>query len=290
MEMGSSGQPPLVLAIVTDMHHGVDHKTKMGSAALPLLREFGKFVAELKPGCIVDMGDRISDKDHDADVLLMQEVATAINDVPGEWHHLLGNHDLAELTAAENESALGRSCALHSIDLNGYHLVFWNTQPRIDRVIGFTITHADLDWLQADLAASDLPTIIFSHVPLDNGSMKGNYYFETLDPHFAAYPEVQGAAIRSVIEASGKVILCLNGHTHWNAYHCIDGVHYVTIPSLTERFTSWPEPDGAYAKVEIGEHIGIEIHGHSAMAYRLPIRQRSRHWVNANKAYSPVRF
>jgi calcineurin-like phosphoesterase family protein len=283
-----SETPNLTLAIVTDIHHGADRSTKMGSAALPLLGKFGEFVASLSPDVIVEMGDRISDQDRETDLILMKDVAAAIEQIPGDWHHLIGNHDVAELTVAENEDVMQRSFAHESIDRNGVHLVFWNLIPKIDRVLGFTITVKDLEWLAADLAAAELPTVICTHVPLDNGSMKGNYYFETVDPHFSAYPEVQGKAIRKVIESSGKVILCLNGHTHWNAYHCIDGIHYVTLPSLTERFTTWPEPNAAFSRVRIGETIDIEVLGLTPMSYRLPIRKAGHHWVNVDKSYSPV--
>jgi hypothetical protein len=141
--------------------------------------------------------------------------------------------------------------------------------------------------VRADLEASELPAIVFTHIPLDNGSMKGNFYFEKAYPQHAAYPESQGEAIRDVIERSGKVILCLNGHAHWNAYHAIDGVHYVTLPSLTESFTTWPHANEAFAKVRIGESIEVDVFGRTPMSYRLPIKLAGQHWVNTNKDYAP---
>src|SRR5262249_18755132 len=163
-----------------------------------------------------------------------------------------------KLTVAENEKLMQRSLVSSSIDLNGYHLVFWNADDKLDSVKGFSLAEGDLDWLCDDLAGTDLPSIIFTHVPLDNGSMKGNFYFEKAYPNHGNYPEAQGEAIRDVIERSGKVILCLNGHAHWNAYHSIDGTHYITIPSLVESFTTWPHPNEAYAQLRIGEVIEIE--------------------------------
>ena len=39
--------------------------------------------------------------------------------------HILGNHDLEFMTAEEGEELLGVSMLSESIDVNGYHLVFW---------------------------------------------------------------------------------------------------------------------------------------------------------------------
>ena len=71
--------------------------------------------------------------------------------------------------------------------------IFWNSavQPVEG---GFHLAPEDLRWLEADFAATDLPTIIFSHLPLDNWSMIGNFYFEKAVPRGAHYAE--GAAAR----------------------------------------------------------------------------------------------
>jgi 3',5'-cyclic-AMP phosphodiesterase len=278
----------LTLAIITDIHHGPDRGTKLGTTALPLLDKFRDFVSDLHPACTVDMGDRISDVDEATDRLLVSQVAEALAKIPGKVHHIVGNHDVAKLTVAENEKLMQRSLVSSSTDINGYHLVFWNADDKLDSVTGFSLAEGDLDWLHSDLAATDLPSIIFTHVPLDNGSMKGNFYFEKAYPHQGAYPEIQGEAIRDVIERSGKVILCLNGHAHWNAYHGIDGTHYITIPSLTESFTTWPHPNEAFACLRIGDFIEIEVFGRTPFLYRLPIKSRNEHWVNIHKDYTPA--
>ena len=84
--------------------------------------------------------------------------------------------------------------ASHSRDVQGYHLVFWNSAVQPGTEGGFHLVPEDLRWLEANLAATALPTIIFSHLPLDNGSMIGNFYFERVVPQGAHYAE--GAAAR----------------------------------------------------------------------------------------------
>lgn len=277
----------LTLAIITDIHHGPDRGTKIGTAALPLLEKFSDFVADLRPACTVEIGDRISEVDEVTDRKLVKEVAAALARVPGKIEHVVGNHDVARLTVGDNEELMQRSFASHSTDMNGYHLVFWNANAKLSMASGFSLGAGDLDWLRADLAATELPSVIFTHVPLDNGSMKGNFYFEKAYPQHAAYPEPQGEAIRDVIERSGKVILCLNGHAHWNAYQAIDGTHYVTIPSLTESFATFPHANEAYACLRLGTTIEIEVFGRTAMYYRLTPKSKGEHWANIHKDYAP---
>jgi len=278
----------LTLAIVTDIHHGPDRGTKLGTTALPLLARFCNFVSDLRPACTVEIGDRISEVDEETDRILVSEVAGALAKIPGPIHHVMGNHDIATLSIPDNENLMQRSFASNSIDMNGFHLIFWNANVKLDYEKGFSLPDIDLDWLRSDLVATELPSIIFTHVPLDNGSMKGNFYFEKKYPLLGTYPETQGKAIRDVIERSGKVILCLNGHAHWNAYHGIDGTHYITIPSLTESFTSWPHPNEAFARLHIGDSIEIEVFGRTPLLYRLPIKTRNEHWLNLDKDYAPA--
>ena len=100
--------------------------------------------------------------------------------------------------------------------------------------------------------------------------MIGNFYFEKAVPRGAHY--VEGAAARDVIERSGNVIACLAGHTHWNARNTIDGVHYITIHSLTESFTTHPYPTGAFGILSIDESLTVEVFGRDPALHRLPIK------------------
>ncbi|MDD3029309.1 MAG: metallophosphoesterase [Alphaproteobacteria bacterium] len=278
----------LVFAVVSDIHYGPNIDTKLGDQAPQLLKNFIDYVQASKPDFCVEMGDRLSNADAETERRLLKELARAMKTLPVPTYHLLGNHDMEDMPQEEAEALLGASLSSRSVEFNGYHLVFWNTHPRLDPIKGFDLKTEDLDWLRKTLAASDLPTILFTHLPLDNGSFGGNFYFDGKEPVHAAYPEEQGRAIRDVIERSGNVILCLNGHAHWNAYHGIDGTHYVTIPSLIEGFATWPEANGGYARVALdGETIDIEIFGKTPMAYRLKAKRPGHHWVHVNKDYAP---
>ncbi|MFA5041471.1 MAG: metallophosphoesterase, partial [Bdellovibrionales bacterium] len=139
----------LTIAVVTDIHHGPNLGTKKGSEALRLLDLFGAFVRELKPDLSVEMGDRTSDSPDTTPYELMEEVGAALRSkVPGEVVHLIGNHDLDGLTQQDNERALNKPLASMSMDRKGFHLIFWNTNPVLDKARGFNLNPSDLDWLK----------------------------------------------------------------------------------------------------------------------------------------------
>lgn len=260
----------LKLAIVTDIHHGADTGTKRGSAALPLLRRFIAFADDWEPDAVLDLGDRVSDVDRATDRTLLAEVAAEFAAVRQPRYHLLGNHDVAFLSADDNASALGSDVRHRSVVINGWRLVLWQADTFIHRPQGFRLRRSDLDWLHAELAASAEPVLLFSHVPLGGGSMVGNYYFQE-NPQYGSY-FADGAEIRRVIVDSGKVKLCAAGHVHWNALHTVDGIPFLSMQSLTETCTTG-DPAAAWSTLEIADGEAL-WHSHgldgSVMTLRLP--------------------
>ena len=277
---------PIRLALVTDIHHGANVGTKDGRHALPLLNDFCDWVETIQPDLVVDLGDRISDVDRDTDIALTQDVAAVFKRLTVPRVHLCGNHEVGKMALDDATTAIGQSLHSHSRELGGFHLVFWNADVQVHRdPFRFEIDEADLSWLTAELASSSQPTIVFSHIPLDNGSMIGNFYFEQMFPGMGHYSN--GAAAREIIEQSGKVFLCLAGHVHWNHHTAIDGIHHITIQSLTETFTSHPHVAGAHALLEVGDDIRLEVFGNDPFALRLPVNSFERHWMNLHRPYAP---
>ncbi|MCB2007288.1 MAG: metallophosphoesterase, partial [Rhodoferax sp.] len=275
----------LSLGLVADIHHGAQVGTKLGPAALPLLAAFNDWANNLPLDLVVELGDRINNLDQDADRQLTQDIAAAFGKLTLPRAHLLGNHDNHDLSRVAAEAAMQTGFHSWSRDLKGFHLVFWNADTCVKGKQAFVFDAADLQWLEADLASTELPTIVFSHLPLDEGSMIGNFYFEKYFAGFAHYANAAGA--RAVLEESGKVILCVSGHTHWNARNTIDGIHYITIHSLSESFTTWPHPSGAYALLHVQDQITLEVFGRDPAYYRLPVRQPGRHWANLSRPFAP---
>jgi len=266
----------LRLAIVADIHHGAPKLTKRGDRSLDLLDRFLGFCADYGPDMIIDLGDRINDQDRETDRRLLAEVAARFRGLNTPHAHLDGNHDSDFLLPEDNTAALG-TAGHTSRDLNGFHLVFWNASTKIPRPEPFRASEADLAWLAADLAATDLPTVVFSHVPVSGASMVGNYWFQN-KPEHATYPNA--AEARAILEASSRVVLCVAGHVHWNSLHQAGAIPHITIQSLTESFTTGGEPAGAWATLEIGSgEIRWQTFGLDPIGVTLPLRQPEHRWV-----------
>ena len=113
----SASKPKLRLALVTDIHHGPPTKTKRGDEALPLLHKFVDFANDWGADLVVDLGDRISDKDNATDRRLTADVAGAFQRVSIPRRHLAGNHDLEFMTRQDGGELLGTSLTSESFRL-----------------------------------------------------------------------------------------------------------------------------------------------------------------------------
>ena len=266
----------LRLALVADIHHGEDHFTKKGSAALDLMQDFARFVADVRPDAVIDLGDRISDRDHDTDLRLEREVAEAFRAVRGPVFHICGNHDRDHLSVAENEEILGQALGHQTVDLGGWRLVLWRADSRIRRPGGFMLAEADLLWLAGVIRQADRPLAIMSHVPVSGHAQTGNYYFER-NPAASTYPGAE--RVRDVLRAARVPVAWVSGHVHWNTLTIVDGIPHFTLQSLTETFTTHPAPAATWALLELGETIDWRALGGDPFAASLPASVAGRRWI-----------
>jgi 3',5'-cyclic-AMP phosphodiesterase len=267
----------LRLCLVTDIHHGTDNFTKKASAALPLMAEFAQFVADAKPDAVIDMGDRISDVDTETDLRLEREVAEAFKLVSAPIFHICGNHDRDHLSVADNAEILGQNLSNQTVDLGDWTLVLWRADTFIHRPGGFVLPEADLLWLAGVVRTATKPLAIFSHVPISGHSQAGNYYFER-NPDSSTYPGAD-ARVRAILSTARVPVTTIAGHVHWNTLTIIDGLPHFTVQSLTESFTTAPEPAGAYALLELDSHIDLKVFGLDTFSARLSAEETLRRWV-----------
>ncbi|HKV45534.1 MAG TPA: HAD-IIA family hydrolase [bacterium] len=270
---------PLRLTLIADIHHGHVTETKAGPSALTLLEQSVKAANDAHPDLSVDFGDRISDLDHDTDMCRLREVAARFRALREPCVHLLGNHDQVNLSIADSESVLGVRFQSRTMDLEGWHLVFWCPSSSPGPHGLYVLKEDELAWLETDLGRTQGPSIVFTHVPFDSGSMIGNYYFEHSPPGNAGY--VNADLARHVIRRSGGVVLVVAGHVHWNAINIIDGVPYVTIQSLTETFTTHPHPAAAWARLDVtADTLAVRVFGRDRFELSLPIKPLGHHWLS----------
>lgn len=265
------------LCIVTDIHHGKDNFTKKGTSALRLLEEFKGFVDRTKPDVVIDMGDRISDCDKETDKRLEQDVAEIFAGVNTPRFHICGNHDRDYLSVDENAAILGQDLSSTTVDIGDWTLVIWRADAKIHRPGGFILPEADLLWLAGVVRNATRPLAIFSHVPVSGHSQAGNYYFQR-NPEASTYP-AGAERVRAILAGARVPVACFAGHVHWNTMTMVNGQPHFTLQSLTETFTTHPEPAGSYALLELSDRIDWTVFGKDSMRVSLDAAETARHWI-----------
>ena len=269
----------LTLALITDIHFGEDRGFVRGSQFENMFRHFSAGVERETPDLIVELGDRINDLDAEIDRERIETVAGLFSQLRPASFHLMGNHDIGHISADENAEILGCPKGSHVLDKNGYRMVFWNPDPSLEGPADIPPNPAGdaLDWLKMELDGADKPVILFSHYPLDGTPLTGNPYFEDKYKAIAYYPDT--GRIRQAIEASGRVVACFNGHTHWFSHKFIDGIHYVTVPSFSETAFTYGEISHNYAIAKFEDTmLSLDIYGLNHFSMPLPLRKKGQHW------------
>lgn len=158
---------------------------------------------------IIQMGDFCMPKEENRHFL------DIFNSFKGPRYHVIGNHDTDGGFAKEDTvKYYGMPSRYYSFDQNNFHFIV------LDGTVGpypWTPEPDQVNWLQADLSATLLPTIIFIHQPLENEEVISN-----------------ADLIRSILEKSGKkVIGCFGGHRHMDYMKVVNDIPYFQINSMS---------------------------------------------------------
>lgn len=254
------------IAIITDIHFG--GATADAFDVRTVVEAFVAFAIEQKADLLLDMGDRIDDIDAASDLSNAGALAQIFERFPGRRVHLLGNHDVVNLTGEDHQWLFGRAPGHQMIDLGEIRLLAWEPSVLLNRKSGFPPSRPELDWLVTTLKSDDRPALIVSHIPVSGAAMTGNYYFEN-NADFATYPD--HAEVRQAVERTGRAAMWLSGHVHWNSVHDVANIRHLTIQSASESYTTMPEPACSYAMLEIdGAMARLEIFGRDPLKLELP--------------------
>ena len=156
----------------------------------------------------------------------------------GPRYYVLGNHDVYDLSKEEFIQRVDAASTYHSFDAGAYHIVILDAQydkkgndlGHAGWVVQGNIPQVQLDWLSEDLAATDLPTIVCVHQPLDVD-------FDLL----SGGPAIANAEdVKAILSGSGVVVAVFQGHEHENAYSLLNGIHYVTFEGLLDHTEGTP--------------------------------------------------
>jgi len=263
------GAEPLRIGIVTDIHaHDTDapveHKVMTN-----YVERLGAFVDAMNAwpaDAVIELGDFVNGAfvlgaDYGDPTRIPQILGDALEVFSGlesPTHYVLGNHDMYDLSKDEFLAAVGQEAKYYSFDLAGYHFVLLDAEYNdpgeddYDHVfmrVKCRIPQHELDWLQDDLAQTDLPTIVCVHQPLDS----------EFDANAGGPAIVNNAEVRGLLSGSGVVIAVFQGHDHENRYAEIDGIPYVTFAEMVDHTEPTP-PTWAQVTLDL-ESRTITIEG-----------------------------
>ncbi len=256
--------------LVADIHY-VDRepfRQRIYRDSLAKLGECVDALNEQDAALLIELGD-FKDQDDPPDEQRTLSHLRAIEEVfqrfEGGKYHVLGNHDVDSLSKAQfqaNTSNTGISPdrTYYSFDSHGFHFVILDANFSADGtdydhdqfdIYDTNIPPVELEWLEQDLAATAYPTMCFIHQNL----------------HEDIQPAVCNAAeVRSILEASGKVLAVFQAHVHTGGLYHVGGIYYYGMRAMVEG----PAPESSsYALVEVSPDNTILITG-----YRRAVSER----------------
>ena len=235
---------PVRIGIVTDVHaHDTDSPVegKVMTNYGERLAAFVDAVNSIGVDAVIELGDLVNgtfvmggeagDEARIPAILASAEAFLAELEPPR--YYVLGNHDVYSLNKEEFLDIVAADSASFSFDIGGFHIVLLDAQYNAAGedlghafwVVPGSIPQAELDWLKEDLEATDKPTIVCIHQPLDVD-------FALL----AGGPEIKNhLEVRSVLEAAGSVVAVFQGHTHEFSHSEIEGIHYITFAAMVDH-------------------------------------------------------
>ena len=227
----SDAQRSVRLGLVTDMHyadkppagsrHYRESLTKLAAAAQQFQRD--------QPDHIIELGDLIDAADSvELEQAYLKTINRQFSAICPDRHYVLGNHCVDTLTKEEFLDGVGQAKSYYSFDAGGFHFVILDACFRSDgkpygrknfKWTDPNIPAEQVEWLQADLKAARGKAIVFVHQRLDVSNNHG---------------VKNAAAVRQVLEESGKVLAVFQGHSHQNDLREINGIHYCVHRAMVE--------------------------------------------------------
>ncbi len=255
----------LRLGLVTDMHHA--DKAAVGTRyyreTLSKLQEAAAQFKKEKLETVVELGDFVDAAESvEKELGYLETIEAEFSHLCDDRHYVLGNHCVDTLTKDEFLRAVGKTESYYSFDRSGVHFIVLDSCFRSDgkpygrknsQWTDANIPEAELKWLESDLMQAAGPVIVLAHQRLDPS---GNY-------------EVRNsAAVREILQKSGKVRLVLQGHSHKNDLTEIEQIPYCTLAAMIE---GGGEENNGYSILEILENETLRLQG-----FR---RQTSYNWA-----------
>lgn len=270
----------LKAALITDIHAGPDVydrrglQIKAGSHVPRILNDFVMATNNSDVDCVIDLGDRISARDSLTDAFNLGAVNGLYAGLKKPLYYVPGNHEYKHLTARDIENITGQPTKTWSDEIGGVHVIFWN--PNVKNRDPLKITAQDLNDLDTRLSMKpDTPTVVCSHIPLDNNSedrlikLRDQGKPEDHGP-YGYYYYINAHEARKIMEDHGNVILCAAGHRHQTRLKTINGIRHLNLDSpIAMRKNAQYVPE-THACLNVDPDKGkvkIDVRGKNARTY-----------------------
>jgi alkaline phosphatase len=271
---GKSKKTNARFGIITDIHHTnkPDIPSRKYSAALKKTEEFVKVMNRMKADFVIELGDYVDTLVDGKDPIQnLDEVESIYTSFRGPQFHVLGNHDFDNLERNDflyniDNTGIPAGKTYYSFDQNGIHCIvldadYTNEEPHLpfdlqDPADPFWnwkdawVPQEELEWLIADLAAANLPTVVFTHQVMHR---------DNTEAHNIKNADV----VRGILEDDGQVVAVFSGHDHRGEIAIRNGVHYFVLEGNVGVSLDWvevsptegmhPRKDSPYTFVEIKE-------------------------------------
>ncbi len=242
------------IALISDIHKGELIECRPGEEARKLLDRFLEICKKKNVNLILDLGDRVNNKNRTADIANLEDVASVFSSSGIPTIHVIGNHDIHYMEKKDNLSILGLMNSYYSLKKGNLTFLILDTADPVWDDCGGCVSDRQIEWLKSELEKADSPVVVASHHPVYDQYQEGNPFFVKLP---GQYKVKNSEKVFDIIKKSGKVIACLNGHVHWLYQTEENGIDCISVPSLTEAYPMKVNAPGIYSIIDFTDNNEI---------------------------------
>ena len=241
---GADGERPVVrFGMVADPHYADIPDRWCGDnrcyrESLAKMSAAVKAFSELKCDFLIELGDlKDQTKGPEETLAALDAIEARFTAFKGDCHHVCGNHDFDCITPAQfyahiRNAGQTPTRGYYAFERGGIKFLvldacYTSDMKHYDRGNPWTdanVPPEELEWLKSELAAAKGPAVVFVHQLLDPAAARGGHLIKN------------HAAVREVLEQSGKVKNVITGHQHCGAVSVLNGIaHYSLAAQVDER-------------------------------------------------------
>ena len=239
------------LAIVSDVHMREGERGPIERELRSTVERFEAF----DPHHAFVLGDLIEDETAALDREHVEAVYGTFERASFPTTHLLGNHDVENLSRTELSAALGGQPRFGHVDVEGQDVVYLDSSaPRLAGARG-EVGERGLEFLRERLPALE-DAILLVHHPVGYYDIRGNEWF-------GEFPERAFLGDRlellELVGGSDSVRATFSGHIHETRATTFRGVDHAVVNAFSKELPDVPVT-GTRAEVVVGEEIEVDVY------------------------------